>query len=82
MGKESYEGSYLFLVPVLLLSSQAEAQYDEPRGQHVDRAELESCMYLLSYRSIIEKSIEEFTDLSIAGLCHALTALNPLRALL
>jgi hypothetical protein len=29
-------------------------------------------------RSIIEeKSIEEFKDLSIAGICHALAALNP-----
>ena len=52
------------IVPLLLLSSRANTQYDEPLSQRVARAELESCMYLRAYRSIIEqKSVDDFIDL-------------------
>jgi hypothetical protein len=55
------KGSYLLLVPLLLLSSEANAQYDEPLSRRVARPELESCIYLRAYRSVIkENSVEEF----------------------
>jgi hypothetical protein len=44
------KGSYLLLVPLLLLSSEANAQYDEPLSRRVARAELESCIYLRAHR--------------------------------
>lgn len=57
---------YATIVSLLLLSSQAKAQYDEPLNQRAAGMALGSCIYLHAYRSITEeKSIEDFTDIVI-----------------